>query len=144
MTWRKGGGISFIQQRIRLFPNGDREPFPGNHPRFPCYATRFLSREDVTRLSFQPAHSMSDVSYILHIQRHGTCKCTFLTHSFPVLPWEESLATFSIEESDAGAETTWCPFTHTTPGPAPTQQQLASSSRQAKDIWIIVHTNERH
>ena len=131
-------------QNLPLPPNGDQETFSGNHPQLPCYATRFLSRAHVTRLLFKTGHLMTDVSYILHVWCHVTCKCAFLTDCFPILPQEKSLAMSCIREGAATVEITCYLFTHTMADPAPKQQQLASSSRQTKGTWIIVHTNEYH
>lgn len=96
------------------------------------------------RLLFKTAHLMTDVSYVLRVQCHVTCICAFLTQSFPILPQEKSLAMSSMREGAATVEITWYFFTYTMAGPAPKQQHLASSSRQAKGTWIMVHTNECH
>lgn len=91
-------------QNLPLLPNGDEEIFSGNHPQSPCYATKFLSRADVTRLTFKTAHLMTVVSYILHVQCRVTCKCAFLADSFPILPQEKWLAMSSIREGAATVE----------------------------------------
>lgn len=90
------------------------------------------SRADVTKLLFKTDPSTTDVSYTLHIQCHVTCKCAFLTDLFPILPQEKSLVMSSIRGGAATAKVTQYLFTHAMAGPAPKQQQLASSSRQTK------------